>query len=86
MNPSVQYFRKFSVVKRFMVKRGVEYQDFLSKTFYLPVPRNFVVKPFSVSLLSGAGEVWIREGLGVSRFSVENFVSHSAEELRKETL
>ena len=83
MNPSVLYFRKFSVVKRFMVKRGVEYQDFLSKTFYLPVPRNFVVKPFSVSLLSGAGEVWIREGLGVSRFSVEKFLSHNAENFRR---
>ena len=62
MNPSVLCFRKISVLKKFMDKRGVEYQDFPSKTFCLTVPRNFVGKPFSVSLLSGAEEVWIREG------------------------
>ena len=61
MNPSVLYFRKISVVKRFMVMRGVEYQDFPSKKFCLTVPRNFVGRPFSVSLLSGAEKVWIRE-------------------------
>ena len=43
----------------------MEYQDFPSKTFCLTVPRNFVGKHFSVSLLSGAGKVWIREGWGV---------------------
>ena len=70
----------------FKDKRGVEYQDFPSKTFCLTVPRNFVMKPFSVSLLSGAEEVWIREGEAVSRFSVENFLSHSGEKIRKGTL
>ena len=45
----------------------MEYQDFPSKTFGLTVLRNFVGKPFSVSLLSVAEEVWIREG-GVSCF------------------
>ena len=44
-----------------MVKRGVEYQDFPSKTFCLTVPRIFVGKPFNVSLLSGVEKVWIRE-------------------------
>ena len=62
VNPSVLCFRKISVLKKFMDKRGVEYQDFPSETFCLTVPRNFVGKPFSVSLLSGAEEVWIREG------------------------
>ena len=66
-----------------MVKRGAEYQDFPSKTFCLTVPKTFVVRPFSVSLLSGAGEVWIREGLGASIFSVEKFLSHSAENFRR---
>ena len=42
-------------------QRG-NYQDFPSKTFCITVTRNFVGKPFSVSLLSGADEVWIREG------------------------
>ena len=44
-----------------MVKRGMEYQVFPSKTFCLTVPMNFVGKTFSVSLLSGAEKVWIRE-------------------------
>ena len=64
MNASVLCFRKFSVVKKFMDKKGLEYQDFPSKTFCLTVPRNFVGKPFSVSPPSGAEEVWIREGGG----------------------
>ena len=38
-----------------------EYQDFPSKTFGLTVLRNFVGNPLSVSLLSGAEIVWIRE-------------------------
>ena len=66
-----------------MDKRGVgEYQDFPSKTFGLTVLRNFVGNPLSVSLLSGAEEVSIREG-GVSRFSVDIFLSHSAEKFRR---
>ena len=64
VNTSVLYSTKFSVVKKLMDKRAGEYQDFPSKTFCLSVPRNFVWKPFSVSLHSGAEEVWIREGMG----------------------
>ena len=33
VNPSVLCFRKFSVLKKFLDKRGMEYQDFPSKTF-----------------------------------------------------
>ena len=41
---------------------------------------------FSVSLISGIEKVWIRGGgVGVSRFSVENFLSDSAEIFRWET-
>ena len=64
MNTSVLYFTKFSVVKKFMHRSGVEYQDVPSKAFCPTVPRNFVGKSSSVSLLSGAEEVWIREGGG----------------------
>ena len=49
-------------------ERG-EHHDFPSKSFGLTVLRNFVGKPFSFSLLSGAEKVWIAEG-GTSRFSV----------------
>ena len=39
---------------------------------------------FSVSLISGIEKVWIRGGGGrVSRFSVGNFLSHSAENFRR---
>ena len=33
VNPSVLCFRKFSVLEKFVAKRGVDYQDFPSKTF-----------------------------------------------------
>ena len=39
----------------------MEYQDFPLKTFCLTVQRFFVGRPFSVSLLSSAEKVWIRE-------------------------
>ena len=69
-----------------MDKRGVEYQDFPSKTFCLAVPRKFVGKPFIVSLPLGAEEVWIREGGGsIKIFRRENFLSHSAEKFSTET-
>ena len=42
---------------------------------------------FSVSFLSGIDKIWIRwGGEAVSRFSVQNFLSHSAERIRKGTL
>ena len=75
MNPSVLCFRKFPVAKKFMDKGGGGFQDFLSKVFRLTVPKTSVGgESFSVSLISGTEKVWIREG-GVSRFSVEGFVS-----------
>ena len=51
----------------------MEYQDFPSKTFCLTVPMNSVEKPFTVSLLSGADEVWIREGGGSIKSFRRNF-------------
>ena len=64
--------------------RGGEYQDFASKVFCLTVMKNFIGEPFSVSLSAGTEKLWIREG-GVSRFSVEKFLSHSAEKFRSGT-
>ena len=40
--------------------------------------RIFVGEFFTVALIAGTEKVWRREG-GVSRFSVERFISHSAE-------
>ena len=67
------YSTKFSVVKKLMDERAGEYQDFPSKTFCLTVRMTFVGKPFSVSLLSGAEEVWIREGLRSIKIFCQKF-------------
>ena len=64
-----------------MDKRGGgEYQNFPSKVFSLTVPKSSLRESFTVAIISGIEKVWIRgAGGGVSRFSVENFLSHSAE-------
>ena len=55
-----------------------EYQDFPSKVFCLTVPKISVGEAFTVAKISGIEKIWIRVG-GVSRFSVETFLFHSAE-------
>ena len=59
------------------------YQDFTSKIFCLTVPKISLGESFIVALISGIEKVWRRGGGGVSRFSVENFLSHSAENFRR---
>ena len=75
--PFCAVFRKFPIAKKFMDKRGGgggrEFQDFRSKIFCLTVPKISVEESFTVAIISGIEKVWIREG--VSRFSVEIFVS-----------
>ena len=65
---------------------GKGYQDFLSEFFGLTVPKNFVGEPFRAVFqkISGSEKVYGYEG-GVLRFSVENFMSHSAKKFRKAT-
>ena len=71
------------VSEKNMDKRGGEYQDFPSKNFRLTVPNlSGGGGIFSVSLLSGIEKDWIRGG-GVSRVSVKNCLSHSAEKFRR---
>ena len=66
---------------------GGEYQDFPSKVFCLTVPKTSLGESFTVALISGIEKVWIRErGGGVSRFSLENFLPHSAENFRRGVL
>ena len=48
------------------------------RKFFVSVPKTFIGESFTVAVFSGTGEVWIRKG-EVSIFSVENFLSHSAE-------
>ena len=66
-----------------MHRSGLEYQDVPSKTFCLTVPRNLVGKPFSVSLLSGAEEVWIRKGVGSIKIFCRHISVSSAEKFRR---
>ena len=53
------------------------------------MPKNAVGEPFSLSLISDIEKIWMRGWWGggtVSRYSVENFLSHSAEKIRRTTL
>ena len=71
------WFRNIPVAKRFMDKRGGEYQDFPSKIFCLTVPRNFVGEPFRVSLIRVSKKFLLQRV--ISRFSILCrifFVSH----------
>ena len=75
-NPSMLCFRKFPVAKKFMDKRGGGVSTSSIENFLSHSDENFGRGggSFSVSLIVGTEKVWIREG-GVSRFSVEVFVS-----------
>ena len=64
------------------IRRG-EYQDFPSNFFCLTVPKIFVGESFTVALISGTEKVWMRGGGGISRDSVESFLSHSPEKVRR---
>ena len=61
------------------------YHDFPLKNFRLTVPKNFVEEPFCVSENLLSKNVRDKRG-GVSRVSVENFLSHSAGKFRRGTL
>ena len=59
--------------------------DFPSKLFSITVPKNFVAEPFCVSENIWKGENLKVNRLGeVSQFSVGSYLSHSAENFRKE--
>ena len=74
------------IAKVWIREGGGEYQDFPSKIIIcLTVPKNFVEEPFGFSPIASTENVCVTEG-GVSRFSVGNILSHSAENFRKGTL
>ena len=57
-----------------------------SKNFCLTVPENAVGELFSLSLISGTEENWMRVwGGGLSRYTAEKFLSHSTETFRTGT-
>ena len=51
------------------------YQHFPSKNFCLTVPKFSVGKPFSVSLFSGIGKVWMGGGRSIKILYRKFFVS-----------
>ncbi len=64
--------------------KGGGYQNFTWKNFCLTVPTKFsVAESFIVALISGIEKSLEKRGGGVSRFSVEKFLSHSAEKFRR---
>ena len=75
-------FRKLPVAKKLMNKRGGSINSFRRKFFCLTVPKNFVWEPFSVSLISGTEKFFMLQKV-MSRFSVEFFLFHSAENFRR---
>ena len=81
-------FQELSGSEKVQIRGRGKYKDFLRKIFWLTVPKNAVGEDFSLSINSGIEKIWmIGWGLvGVSRFSVENFLSHSAEKFRRATL
>ena len=81
-------FQELSGSEKVQIRGRGKYKDFRRKIFWLTVPKNAVGEDFSLSINSGIEKIWmIGWGLvGVSRFSVENFLSHSAEKFRRATL
>ena len=67
----------FSGSEKVWIGVGEEYKDFPSKIFCLTIRKSFVGEFFTVAIIAGTEKIWM--GGGVSRFYVENFVSHSAE-------
>ena len=65
-------------------KGGGEYQNFPLKIFCLKVPINFVGEPSRLSLSSSIEKIYASEGY-VTIFR-RNFLSQSAEEIRRGTL
>ena len=81
-NPSVQRFRNVPVAKKFMDKRGWEYQAFLLKTFCLTVPKNLVTEAFFGAIRKNSSSkkrLWIRGRRKYQYFPSKLFFSsHSA--------
>ena len=74
---------QFRVPKKFGEEGG--YQDFTSKMFCLTVPKISVGNPLLLQYFGVSKKFGQEGGGGVSRFSVENLLSHCAEYFRRES-
>ena len=61
---------------------GGEYHEIPPKNFCLTAPKNFLVDPLTVSLISATGKIACFKWL--CRLSVEIFLSHSAKKFQGE--
>ena len=71
--------------EKVLKKRGQECQKFSVESFFLSVPKYLVgEQPFSAVFqkISGSGKC-LKETRGVSKASLESFLSHSAEKFRR---
>ena len=66
--------------------KGGGYQEFPSKIICLTVPKTLAGEPFRVSQHLPTRKVYELEGVGVSGFYVENFLSQCTEKFRRGTL
>ena len=80
--PSVLCFRKFPVAKTLWITTGGGYQDFVSLCRKLSQGNSFVLCFRKIPLVKNS----VDKEQEVSRVSVEVFLSHYAENFRKETL
>ena len=82
--PSVLCFRKFPVAKKYMDKGG-GIKIFRRKPFVSQCQKISYLKPSALCFkkFPVAKKFMDKRGGGVSRFSVENFLSHSAENFRR---
>ena len=79
--PFCAAFQKISGSEKVLKSRGKEYQRFQSKTFCLTVPKKIGRGSLlcCVSESFRYGKSFEKEGKGVLKFSVESFLSRSAE-------
>ena len=75
-----------SVTERVWIRRRGEIKIFRRKFFVSPCWKNSVGESFTVALKSCSEKVYGQEGKGVSRYSVEIFLCHSAEKFRRGNL
>ena len=86
-HPFCAAFQKIPGSESFLKKRGKEYQKFQSIVFCLTVPKIWLGEQTLCAVfqkISGSGKC-LKEKRGVSKASLESFLSHSAEKFRRGT-
>ena len=77
-------FRRFRVSKNVVDKRGLGVLDFPSKLICLTVPKRFVKEAFYTAFQKYSGNEKFTPKKGLSRFSIDVFLSHKVKKVRGE--